>query len=480
MSWTSGDVINTQTRLRRLSSSIPSSYTVFKIGDTYYAETNIAGGTDATPNTDAAVVLRFANAALSSTGGTIFLRKGTYVCSSLVEITNTSPSRSAALIPADNVAVIGESKGGTILQLGNSVGGSLIAFEDHTPTTKYGFHLQNLTLDGNKANQSDSGVDGDLVGLRMYAHQRCHIENVRIINCKRQGLYVTNGQWNNYIDVSCDSNDREGFVWDSEGLCDASGIRANSNGQVGIYIVGGASREITWVTMTEGEAYGNIKGGVKITQAIGVSLYGVKAWQNGDASNILDGFMINDSESVYLTDCQAYHNQRAGVSVYGDSTRVHIKGGCYYNNREDGASGNGFGIVLSSASYCRVTGVDAYDNQTPKKQLGGVQEVDTSDYNYIAFNDFRGNANTNPITKLGANTRMLFNRGCVTENSGTSTGTGAQQTIAHGLVSTPNRVFLSESTTGGALAYQSAAADATNIYVTATSAKTYQWRAEVV
>ena len=46
MSWTSGEVINTQARLRRLSSAIPSSYTVFPIGGTYYAESNTAGGTD--------------------------------------------------------------------------------------------------------------------------------------------------------------------------------------------------------------------------------------------------------------------------------------------------------------------------------------------------------------------------------------------------------------------------------------------------
>ena len=62
---------------------------------------------------------------------------------------------------------------------------------------------------------------------------------------------------------------------------------------------------------------------------------------------------------------------------------------------------------------------------------------------------------------------------------GNSTGTGAQQTIAHGLASTPNYVCLSEYNTGGALAYESAPADATNIYVTATLNKTYRWSAEV-
>jgi len=64
-------------------------------------------------------------------------------------------------------------------------------------------------------------------------------------------------------------------------------------------------------------------------------------------------------------------------------------------------------------------------------------------------------------------------------NSGTSTGTGAQQTVAHGLVATPTDVILSEYTTGLAIPYQSAAADATNIYVLATLNKTWAWRAKV-
>lgn len=59
-------------------------------------------------------------------------------------------------------------------------------------------------------------------------------------------------------------------------------------------------------------------------------------------------------------------------------------------------------------------------------------------------------------------------------NSGTSTGTGGEQTIPHGLVVTPNRVFLSNED-DGANPYQSSAADSTNIYVTAVNAKKYQW-----
>ena len=65
----------------------------------------------------------------------------------------------------------------------------------------------------------------------------------------------------------------------------------------------------------------------------------------------------------------------------------------------------------------------------------------------------------------------------VTRNSGVSTGTGAQQSIAHGLNVTPSRVVLSDWSTGSANARQSAGADSTYIYVTATLDKDYLWEA---
>lgn len=65
------------------------------------------------------------------------------------------------------------------------------------------------------------------------------------------------------------------------------------------------------------------------------------------------------------------------------------------------------------------------------------------------------------------------------EKVSTSTGTGAEQTIAHGLSTTPSKVILSEYTTGGAGAYQSSAASTANIFITATLNKTYVWSAEV-
>lgn len=76
MSLTDGDNIS-QARLRRLQSSLPASYTIYKDGATYRAECNIAGGTDYS-GSDPVTVIHNARDAIASTGGKIFLKPGIY------------------------------------------------------------------------------------------------------------------------------------------------------------------------------------------------------------------------------------------------------------------------------------------------------------------------------------------------------------------------------------------------------------------
>jgi len=98
----------------------------------------------------------------------------------------------------------------------------------------------------------------------------------------------------------------------------------------------------------------------------------------------------------------------------------------------------------------------------------------------IESNDLRGNS-TGYFT-LGASdeTGLIIrnNMGYVTENYGSSTGTGAQQTVAHGLSATPTVVIL-WNIEDGANPYQSAAADGTNIYITAVLNQDYGWESKV-
>jgi len=64
------------------------------------------------------------------------------------------------------------------------------------------------------------------------------------------------------------------------------------------------------------------------------------------------------------------------------------------------------------------------------------------------------------------------------QNKGTSTGTGGEQTIPHGLIITPNNVNIIPTVTGATVS--SVWADATNIYCTVTNAKAYEWSASII
>jgi len=63
-------------------------------------------------------------------------------------------------------------------------------------------------------------------------------------------------------------------------------------------------------------------------------------------------------------------------------------------------------------------------------------------------------------------------------HSGSSTGTAMEQTVAHGLASTPTKVILWDIESGAG-PYQSSVADATNIYVTAANGQDWGWEAKV-
>ena len=162
---------------------------------------------------------------------------------------------------------------------------------------------------------------------------------------------------------------------------------------------------------------------------------------------------------------------------------------------------NDDGIRLWGCSYCSVTGntirdssqranntffdislavsvgVNSVYNTVSANVMNATQanrvarNIDEADVNQN-YNRYNGNsvsgAVTAPMRIQGANSRARHNTGYVTEGSGNSIGTGAQQTIAHGLGFTPTAQQIALTAgSATALPYHSAAPDATNIYDTA-------------
>jgi len=128
-----------------------------------------------------------------------------------------------------------------------------------------------------------------------------------------------------------------------------------------------------------------------------------------------------------------------------------------------------YGISLTG-DYNRVIGNTFYNGTD-------YAIISTGDNNVFTDNIIN---QTNKMNISGTGNIVKNNPGYITENSGSSTGTGSEQTIAHGLAGdlVPNNVTVVPTVTGATVT--AVWADATNIYCTVTSGKTFNWTASVV
>jgi hypothetical protein len=128
------------------------------------------------------------------------------------------------------------------------------------------------------------------------------------------------------------------------------------------------------------------------------------------------------------------------------------------------------GIWLNNALYCNIV-----DNDISASNYA-IRELNTSDYNQIERNIIRSTG----ISTLGTHTRVKNNVGYATEASGSSAGTGSEQTIAHGVqgVTTANSIATIEIPSIG---YKGACTfDATNIKPRVKSGLAFNWTLERV
>lgn len=196
--------------------------------------------------------------------------------------------------------------------------------------------------------------------------------------------------------------------------------------------------------------------------------------QDGDAEqHYWKPFQVNGDYNTFIG-CKANGCAVNGFEITGDyNTFI----GCECSENNTGLAGSG-GFCVYNCIHTVFIGCRANDAQAVPTQAYGWQMAGTADYITLTACEAQGNTIKN-FAITGSHNRIRDCLGYVNESTGVGTGNGSQQTVAHGLAAAPTKVMLSEYTTGGALAYQSAPADATNIYITATNAKTYAWRAEV-
>lgn len=371
MALSEGDIM-LEARARRLQASIPTAYTLYKSGSTYYADTNIIGGTDY-EGTAAATVIQNAYDAMDS-GSVLFFKEGEY------PLGTGDP---ALLLDDNGKWGVGEGYYNTILSY---TGTGTAVQVGSTSAVKQWSGLRNLKILGD----ASTAIGLDVIQRNGRFYNVC-VEAVTA----GIGLRVR--------------SPASGF---STYYCDFYSLHVLSC-KNGVQILGNATKQ----TNANHFLFGEIDGYNKAAGSIGVDI-------DESDTDVFYGVPIGDF--VTGIDIDANSND-----IWFDQVRM--------ETITDG--------IVVAGDDCRFSG---------SVNVSGNKVADTGSGNQFDLRQY------------------------VVKNSGTSTGTGAEQTIAHGCNFTPteDEVFLSERTTGGALAIQSSAPDATNIYITATNAKDYNWKIE--
>jgi hypothetical protein len=219
---------------------------------------------------------------------------------------------------------------------------------------------------------------------------------------------------------------------------------------IGIYIICSASQYNVGASFSDIYVW-NCKGGIST---------------DGNAADHAIGNIVFNNPQIYCKGVSGSYGIRIGAYTSG----VNIFGG-FVENAYTAA------YYIASASASAVT---LYGTNTQGEDSGASHiscHATASNTTRVINHKFSG------VGTLIGGTRpseIIAPVGYTIQNSDNATGTGSEQTIAHGCSFTPtvNEVVLSERSTGGALAYQTKAPDATNIYVLATNEKDFIWKVD--
>jgi parallel beta-helix repeat protein len=248
----------------RLMQSIPTSYTIWKDGSTYRAESNIAGGTDYS-GTDGDSIAQNALTAIHGAGGGKFLLRA-----------NTTVEVDANLLVGTNTIIEGEDPASSIIKAIGALASQILINKDgSTATPPFGtannnIVLRNIKLDGNglvdrcawmKSNyfkmencilQGSTGYGvknvysdhiwhlnnqvlggGTIIdGLDTLYCTDVHVSENYVYNCTGDGIAFVHGDYgiltNNYVDMNDQANSQGITVWDGTYALVANNIVLNT------------------------------------------------------------------------------------------------------------------------------------------------------------------------------------------------------------------------------------------------------------
>lgn len=192
---------------------------------------------------------------------------------------------------------------------------------------------------------------------------------------------------------------------------------------------------------------------------------------HSDIKNSADNGVFLDTGCDYSKITHNYFYDNKTYGTYINSPFVTIAGNHYANN-------DNRAICLWQNANDALIVDNTFDDGTDQDYV--IQTKTTATWPVrvmVRDNNFTGGALVSVwYNAINSDITVRDNIGYVTENKGSSTGTGAEQTIAHGLVGTPTYI----NHTGTGTYSISSPSDSTNIYLTVTGGADYNWFAEMI
>ena len=331
------------------------------------------------------VEIEAALASLSSTGGKVLLRPGTYYMNGTVDVYS-------------NTELCGEGQS-TILFYQNGTVNSRILLRNADQTNgNTGIFLHDFTINGNYPTELGTPTRNQVY---LFHSTNCIVSNLNIINAPDSSIVLDGGSDNivshNFIDTTAD---------------------------IGIYVSGSNNNIITENNIQGSASYGiRLRNGSQSNTVSNNFLYNCgttgqpsiivmeSSEQNLISSNYvstsgLTGIDINNSAYTSVVGNYVELSQREGIKI-DTISRGLITGNVTHRNSQ--AAGNTYsGIVLNSASNCVVSGNRSGDIGSGTRQKYGIEEGGTSDYNSITGNMLERNG-TGGLHVVGSHTEVGHN-----------------------------------------------------------------------
>jgi len=386
-----------------------ASYIIFKDDEGFVYAKNGDSGEIEFSGTDAGEVINWALGKLSSVipynRGTIFLKQGNY-------------SIDAPLIVPSFVTLEGEGWG-TLLRLADGADCAVIENDDQTSHGTVEVWIKNLRIDGNYAAQTSyigtHGIEWDNSNCDNYWHTNydvgftLHVRNVLIEGCKNASLYASN-------------HGATGHFYH-----DWAEFRVRDSQKYGIFLK----------TVSDSK----FRGGY-----IGAGGTAALYMQYGASNQFTDNYFGGGQNNIYI---DAGNNHLFQLNRIDHSTQhnIYLKGVARYidfiGNRisdTDYSTGNTYsGIYLGGFSHNITIEDNTFVRGNPKYC---VEEAGSTSNNLIQANNFMNYGTTGVQPRSGSNSIIRYNKGYMTENSGTATIPEGSSSIPvnHGLTDIPSIV----------------------------------------